>query len=238
MKRNSSNKTYSASLTRFLDRLAHFTIHVNHIAGKHLALTDNLSRNPITSAQKDDAYEEEYMINSIAPHYGFFSKFGCLSNRFNQSRSENKPTNLTKTNRYRSTDNAPEQNAIISLDRLDRTSNSDVEFKSTINLITKVAKTIDSFEKIESSQETTDLTERWQNIVKPGVYRLSNGKWNKYHEPKLLRGERRTIEERLSEIIRRLESPAVEIRNRPILNQQQTDYFPDWQFTEAQDFEG
>ena len=45
LKRNMSNKTYSAQLTRWLDRLAHFTINVNHIAGKHLALTDYLSRN-------------------------------------------------------------------------------------------------------------------------------------------------------------------------------------------------
>ena len=40
IKRNRSNKTYSARLTRWLDRLAHFTINVNHIGGKHLALTD------------------------------------------------------------------------------------------------------------------------------------------------------------------------------------------------------
>ena len=39
IKRNRSNKIYSARLTRWLDRLAHFTIKVNHIAGKHLALT-------------------------------------------------------------------------------------------------------------------------------------------------------------------------------------------------------
>ena len=100
------------------------------------------------------------------------------------------------------------------------------------------ARNIDSLEKIASSQETTDLIEKWRNIMKPGVYRLSNGKWKKYHESKFLRGERKTIGERLSEIICRLESPAVEIRNRPIQNQQQTDYFSDWQFTEARNFEG
>ena len=48
IKRNRSNKTYSARLTRWLDRLAHFTINVNHIAGIQLALTDYLSRNPST----------------------------------------------------------------------------------------------------------------------------------------------------------------------------------------------
>ena len=90
------------------------------------------------------------------------------------------------------------------------------------------AKTIDNLERIDNSQETIDPIERWRNIVKPGIYRLSNGKWKKYHEPKFLRGERRDIEERLSEIIRRLESPAREIRNRP---QQSDEYTANWQFT-------
>ena len=86
-------------------------------------------------------------------------------------------------------------------------------------------------------QETTDLIESWRNIVKQGVYQLSNGKWKKFHDPKFLRGEKRTIGKRLSEKIRRLESAAVEITNRPNQNQQQTDYFADWQFTEARNFE-
>ena len=59
IKRNRTNKTYSARLTRWLDRLAHFTINVNHIAGKRLALTDYLSRIPIAPAQNDDVYQEE-----------------------------------------------------------------------------------------------------------------------------------------------------------------------------------
>ena len=82
------------------------------------------------------------------------------------------------------------------------------------------------------TQETIDLIERWRNIVKPGIYRLSNGKWKNYHEPKFLRGERREIEERISEIIRRIESQAREIRNRPHQQQLQSDeYTADWQFT-------
>ena len=44
-KRKPSNKTYSARLTRWLDRLSHFTINAKHIAGKHSALTNNLRRN-------------------------------------------------------------------------------------------------------------------------------------------------------------------------------------------------
>ena len=96
------------------------------------------------------------------------------------------------------------------------------------------AKIIDNLEKIDSSQETTNLIERWRNIVKPGIYQLSNGKWKKYHEPKFLRNEKRVIEEKLTEIIRRLESPAVEMRNQ----QQQTNYFADWQFKETRNYQG
>ena len=97
------------------------------------------------------------------------------------------------------------------------------------------AKTIDNLEKIDSSQETAKSIERWRTKVKPGIYRLSNDKWKKHCEPKFLRGERRVIEEKLSEMIRRLESPAVEIRNR---QQQQADYFPDWQFKETRNSRG
>ena len=50
LKRNRSNKIYSARLTRWLDRLSHFDIKINHIAGKHLALTDYLSRNPVCTS--------------------------------------------------------------------------------------------------------------------------------------------------------------------------------------------
>ena len=85
IKRNRSNKTYCARLTRRLDRSAHFSINVSHIAGKHLALTDYLSRNPSARPQADEAYDEEYVINSIIPHCKFITKYGCLSNHLNQS---------------------------------------------------------------------------------------------------------------------------------------------------------
>ena len=103
IKRNRSNKTYRARLTRLLDRLAHFTINVNHLAGKHLALTDYLSRNPVSPPPTDDSYDEEYVINNILPHYSFISKHGCLSNHLNQSergteRSERKTKIKQQTN--------------------------------------------------------------------------------------------------------------------------------------------
>ena len=141
---------------------------------------------------------------------------------------ERKQTNSRPTERTR------EQNAINSIDRIKTSSTNrqnETDFK------TMDVKTIDSLERIDNSQETIDLIERWRNIVKPGIYRLSNGKWKKYHEPKFLRGERRDIEEKLSEIIRRLESPAREIRNRP---HQSNEYTANWQFTKPapQNFQG
>ena len=104
IKRNRSNKTYSARLTRWLDRLAHFTINVNHIAGKHSPLTDYLSRNPNAPPQQDEAYEGEYVINSIVPHYEFVSKVGCLSNHFVQSHAHSETSKGTKTNKQPSTE--------------------------------------------------------------------------------------------------------------------------------------
>ena len=62
------------------------------------------------------------------------------------------------------------------------------------------AKTKDSIEANNPSQETTELIQRWRDIVKPGIYRMTGGKWKKYHEPKFLRNERKVIEERLKQI--------------------------------------
>ena len=46
-KRNRSNKQYSARLARWLDRLTHFDISIQHIAGSNLKFTDYLSRTPV-----------------------------------------------------------------------------------------------------------------------------------------------------------------------------------------------
>ena len=62
--------------------------------------------------------------------------------------------------------------------------------------------TLDHIAAIDSSAETTELIQQWKDIVKPGIYRLTGGKWKKYHETKLLRKERKVIEERLQQIMR------------------------------------
>ena len=62
-------------------------------------------------------------------------------------------------------------------------------------------RTIDHIAATDSSAETTELIQRWKDIVKPGIYRLTGGKWKKYHAPKFLRHERKVIEERLQQIM-------------------------------------
>ena len=194
IKRNRSNKTYSARLTRWLDRLAHFSINVSHIAGKHLALTDYLSRNPSAPPQADDAYDEEYVINNIVPHYKFVVKYGCLSNHFNQSHDA---TRISESKHSKTRD----KTAIACLNRPPE---SCINSITNSNNLTMDARTIDNREAADSSAETRQLIARWRDIVKPGIYRQSRGRWKKYHEPKFLRNERKIIEERLQLAIQNL----------------------------------
>ena len=177
-----------------LDRLAHFTINVSHIAGKHLALTDYLSRNPSAPPQADDAYDEEYVINNIVPHYKFVAKYGCLSNHFNQSHDA---TRISESKHSKTR----ERTAIACLNRPPE---SCINLIANSNNLTMDARTIDNLEAADPSAETRQLIARWRDIVKPGIHRQSGGRWKKYHEPKFLRNERKTIEERLQLAIQNL----------------------------------
>ena len=104
IKRNRSNKTYSARLTRWLDRLAHFYIQIKHFAGKHLKLTDSLSRSPISKPEPKENYDEEYVINCIIPLLEFINNYGSITDeretttRTNQMNSHK--TNNQSNSRY------------------------------------------------------------------------------------------------------------------------------------------
>ena len=78
IKRNRCNKQYSARLTRWLDRLAHFDIAIQHIAGNNLKFTDYLSRNPVEGATPEDNYDEEYVINILSEQAKLNAKYGQL----------------------------------------------------------------------------------------------------------------------------------------------------------------
>ena len=59
------------------------------------------------------------------------------------------------------------------------------------------AHTIDNLERTDLSAQTRNLIARWRDLVKPGVYRMSGSRWKKYHEPRILRNERKILEGQL-----------------------------------------
>ena len=73
IKRNRCNRQYSARLTRWLDRLAHFDIAIQNIAGSNLKFTDFLSRNPV-----EDVYNEQYVINILSEQAELNRKYGPI----------------------------------------------------------------------------------------------------------------------------------------------------------------
>ena len=164
------------------------------------------SRNPTAPLQADEAYDEKYVINHIVPHYKFMSKYGCLSNHLEQSESGTDENELKTNNKQRLKD-ARDQ---IATDFRKSTTSTHVKSTNTLNKYTcnsntfkpkMDARTIDNLEAIDSSPETTKLIRRWKDIVKSGIYRMTEGKWNKCHQPKFLRSERKVIEKRLQQFI-------------------------------------
>ena len=104
IKRNRSSKQYSARLTRWLDRLTHFDISLQHIAGSNLKFTDYLSRNPVGGAIPEGNYDEEYVINILTEQAELNLKYGQLF--ANQSES-------SKTKVETENGTSEEQNEII-----------------------------------------------------------------------------------------------------------------------------
>ena len=78
IKRNRCNKQYSARLTRWLDRLEHFDISIQHIAVSNLKFTDFLSRNPIAGAMTENLYIEQYVTNSLTEQAEINLKYGRI----------------------------------------------------------------------------------------------------------------------------------------------------------------
>ena len=95
IKRNRCNRQYSARLTRWLDRLAHFDIAIQHIAGSNLKFTDFLSRNPVENATTEDVYDEQYVINILSEQAELNLKYGSLF--VDQSRNAPKRHKMNET---------------------------------------------------------------------------------------------------------------------------------------------
>ena len=117
------------------------------------------------------------------PHYKFISKHGCLSNQFDQSESETDKSEHKANNKLRS----KETRAQTAINCLNSTALTRTKAKPPILNSTMDVRTIDQGAATDSSVETTELIQRWKEIVKPDIYRLTGGKWKKYHEPKFLR---------------------------------------------------
>ena len=201
------NKTYSARLSRWLDRLAHFDINIKHIAGKHLALTDYLSRNPISSPEPIENYDEEYVINCITPLLEFINNYGSITGKmnkeaqtddiekcerkFNQSETSkrNEPqSDLNKTNKGSS--------LLPQLNTVDRNSINNI--KHDYETIMDIRR-IEQIEADDPSEETQQLVNRWKELVKPEENRTSKGNWNKYNPPRHQRAEIKRIEMNLNQ---------------------------------------
>ena len=61
-----------------MNRLAHFDIAIQHIAGSNLKFTDYLSRNPVVGAAPEDNYNEEYVINILSEQAKLNIKYGPI----------------------------------------------------------------------------------------------------------------------------------------------------------------
>ena len=105
IKRNRCNRQYSARLTRWLDRLAHFDIAIQHIAGSNLKFTDFFSKNPVEKATNEDVYDEQYLINILSEQAELNVKYGTLFADHSKSapertkRTEKKINNQSHRNR-------------------------------------------------------------------------------------------------------------------------------------------
>ena len=197
IKRNRSNHQYSARLTRWLYRLAHFDIAVQHIAGKNLKFTDYLSRNPLEGAPTENKYDEEYVINILSEHAKLNAKYGSLfdsqlerSNQdteIKQNQSENKTNqsndqlhqNRTFQNKHHvnKTDNSEKTTSGLSEINTAKTSpNTTSEANEKMNRENMyhwgaTREIMDIIRKRNKSPETRRLVERREALAKPGTMR-------------------------------------------------------------------
>ena len=93
IKRNRCNRQNSARLTRWLDRLVHFDIAIQHIAGSNLKFTVFLSENPVEKATNEDVYDEQYVINILSEQAELNVNYGTLF----ADQSQNAPEKTTRT---------------------------------------------------------------------------------------------------------------------------------------------
>ena len=150
-KRNRCNKQYSARLTRWLDRLAHFDIAIQLIAGTNLKFTDYLSRNPVEGATPEDNYDEEYVINILSEQAKLNAKYG-------QSFADQSDTSkrVTETENGRLESKIEQQNNQSQAGRI-------IENKNGVNKINRNEKSTSGQSDISASKSSCSLNHR--NII-------------------------------------------------------------------------
>ena len=62
IKKNRSKKLYGEKITRWLDRLTHTDISIQHFAGRNLTITDYRKRNLVGRTMPEKIYDEKYVI--------------------------------------------------------------------------------------------------------------------------------------------------------------------------------
>ena len=178
-KRNRSNKTYSARLTRWLDILAHFDTNIKHVAGNHLTLTVYKSRNPIAQPVPIKNYDKEYVINCIIPLLEFTNNHGSISDEKKATTQTDKAT-AQQTNTQSQARNVNKQPLITNqlnehkpFQTLQANEPNDLFITPHNCSISMDIKTIESIEKDDQSEDTLRLTSRWGEISRPGDYRFT-----------------------------------------------------------------
>ena len=184
IERNRTNKTYSARLTRWLDRLTHFDINIKHIARKHLALTDYLSKNPISKPQPVENYEGEYVINCIMPLLEFINNYGSAASqkKLEARTDQNEQCEQTIIQSEQSRPNKPKPKENKANKRSSSLPHPNTVDTKSLNAVQPVQEIMDirrveQIEKEDHSEKTLNLIKLWKELVKPGEHRTSNGVW-------------------------------------------------------------
>ena len=129
IKRNRCNKQYSDRLTRWLDRLAHFDISMQHIAGSNLKFTDFLSRNPVEGASTENKYDEQSVINILTEQ----AELNSIYERIFTSQSQQTPN--SEMSRERKSNNQSEMIRIFEKNRHVNETNEQAETSPNTNAI-------------------------------------------------------------------------------------------------------
>ena len=102
IKRKRCKKQKSTRLTRWIDRLAHFDVSIQHITGSNLKFGDFLCRNPVDGATTENLYEEQKVKNFLTEQVQLNLKYGRSQSQQTPNSKitcERKSNNQSETNR-------------------------------------------------------------------------------------------------------------------------------------------